>query len=148
MSFNRSTYLFQVLGISGEELNTMLGIVSWATCGDGRSRERRKQAQDNVDGDSLQKDIASEVKTDRDISIDGEETSDSKDHSKDQESGPKQVLTQEFREQVGRKAKALLDWGRVLYLREKGFDARLCYYVPSSVSLENVCIVAKKVSVM
>lgn len=32
----------QELGISAEEFNIMLGIVSWATCGDGRSRSGRR----------------------------------------------------------------------------------------------------------
>lgn len=49
-----------------------------------------------------------------------------------------------IREEVGRRAKSLLDHGRVLYLRDKGFEAKLCYYVPTTESLENVCIVAKK----
>lgn len=140
--------MFQKLGISGEELNTMLGIVSWATCGDGRSRERRTRAQSCVERDSTLKPNDSKDNADGDGTIDVD-TSGSKDHSKARELGPKEeILTQEFREEVGRKAKALLDWGRVLYLREKGFEARLCYYVPASVSLENVCIVAKKVAEM
>ncbi|XP_063538029.1 tRNA:m(4)X modification enzyme TRM13 homolog [Cydia strobilella] len=95
------------LGINAEEFNIMLGIVSWATCGDGRSRERRlldppQEAQEA------------------------------------QEAGRRQ----EEREETGRRAKALLDWGRVLWLRARGFDARLSYYVPRDVSLENVAIVA------
>ncbi|XP_063366430.1 tRNA:m(4)X modification enzyme TRM13 homolog [Cydia amplana] len=97
------------LGIDAEEFNIMLGIVSWATCGDGRSRERRlleppQEAQEA------------------------------------QEAGRRQ----EQREETGRRAKALFDWGRVLWLRARGFDARLCRYVPRDVSLENVAIVAVK----
>lgn len=93
----------------------MLSVVSWATCGDGCSRERRKQIEQT-----------------------------NRDHvtNVDQDEGKK--LTREQRELVGRKAKALVDWGRVLYLRSCGFEARLCYFVDTSVSLENVCIVAKK----
>lgn len=30
------------MGITAEDFNIMLGIVSWATCGDGRSRDRRQ----------------------------------------------------------------------------------------------------------
>ncbi|XP_047515556.1 tRNA:m(4)X modification enzyme TRM13 homolog isoform X5 [Pieris napi] len=88
------------LGIDKREFNIMLGIVSWATCGDGRSRDKR---------DSGQRD-----------------------------------LSRQRREEVGRRAKAVLDWGRVLYLKECGFDARLTYFIPDSVSPENLCIVAKK----
>ncbi|KAG6448492.1 hypothetical protein O3G_MSEX005517 [Manduca sexta] len=157
----------QDLGINSEDLNAMLGMVSWATCGYGRSREVRKRLEAQKNSEQ-----ATEYQTDLDHSEDQADSelndlSDSKDQSdslssKDQncnlsieeESTPtdhndvsnfKAQLTKEYKEQVGRKAKALLDWGRVLYLREKGFEAKLLYYVPTSVSLENVCIVAKKV---
>lgn len=91
----------------------MLGIVSWATCGDGRSRDRKATPP----GTPTPPETGASLLN----------------------------LQQEQREQVGRRAKALIDWGRVLYLRENGFQARLVHYVPTSVSLENVCIVAKKV---
>ncbi|XP_063622997.1 tRNA:m(4)X modification enzyme TRM13 homolog [Cydia splendana] len=100
------------LGINAEEFNIMLGIVSWATCGDGRSRERRLL----------------------DPPQEGQET------QRQGEAGRRH----EEREEIGRRAKALFDWGRVVWLRARGFDARLCYYVPRDVSLENVAIVAVK----
>ncbi|XP_022129010.2 tRNA:m(4)X modification enzyme TRM13 homolog isoform X2 [Pieris rapae] len=93
------------LGIDKREFNIMTGIVSWATCGDGRSRDKRGERIAAAD-------VAS--------------------------------LSRRRREEVGRRAKAILDWGRVLYLKECGFDARLTYFIPDSVSLENLCIVAKK----
>ncbi|XP_052749861.1 tRNA:m(4)X modification enzyme TRM13 homolog isoform X2 [Galleria mellonella] len=106
------------LGVNDADLDIMLGIVSWATCGDGRSRDSRGGRRDDAHSNTNTQDSI-EVK--------------------------EQKLSQEWRERVGRRTKALLDWGRVLYLEEKGFDARLCYYVPTSVSLENMCIIAKKV---
>lgn len=124
----------QDLGVDAEELNIMLGIVSWATCGDGRSREKRNA--ENTDAIQQSGDIECASKNDAIL-----ETG-SKDHIVKNTAS----LSQEYRELVGRRAKAILDWGRILYLRDKGFDARLCQYVPSSVSLENVCIVATKVS--
>lgn len=45
---------------------------------------------------------------------------------------------------AGRRAKALLDWARVRWLRERGFAARLAHFVPEAVSPENVCIVATR----
>ncbi|CAH2088410.1 unnamed protein product [Euphydryas editha] len=99
------------VGVNAEEFNVLLGIVSWATCGDGRSRERRAAAGEG---------------------------------EREAAEGRATRLSREQRERVGRRAKVLLDWGRVSYLRECGFDARLVYYVPTTVSLENVCIVAKK----
>lgn len=53
-------------------------------------------------------------------------------------------LSMKQREDIGFKAKAILDWGRLLYLRGKNFDTNLCFYVDKALSPENVCIVAKK----
>lgn len=50
------------------------------------------------------------------------------------------------REFVGRKAKTLLNWGRLLFLRNVGFHAELFYYVSTDISLENMCIVATRES--
>lgn len=52
--------------------------------------------------------------------------------------------TRQERAEIGRRAKLLLDYGRVLHLREVGFDAQLVHFVDATVTLENVCIVAKK----
>ncbi|CAH0591722.1 unnamed protein product [Chrysodeixis includens] len=86
----------QELGVSGDEFNVMLGVVSWATCGSG-GRGRGAGA--------------------------GEQAA---------------------RAGAGRRAKRVLDWARVLFLRERGFTATLCRFVPSAVSPENICIVASK----
>ncbi|KAI5631169.1 methyltransferase TRM13 domain-containing protein [Phthorimaea operculella] len=211
----------QELGISGDDFNAMLGVVSWATCGDGRSRECRKQINqqnginnemnqeiigENVDqnGDSesninnkinqdvirenvnrngdSQRNINNEINQEiigenvdrngdsqnninnqinqetigENVDHNGDSTKEINANSKpDQENdnrntnqGPEEpkrnIGDAKWREEIGRRAKAFLDWGRVLYLREKGFETNLCYYVPSSVSLENVCIVATK----
>lgn len=48
------------------------------------------------------------------------------------------------RELVGRKAKTLLNWGRLVFLRSVGFQTELFYYTPTDVSLENMCIVATR----
>lgn len=118
--------------MDAEEFNVLLGIVSWATCGDGRSRERRARgagARDEGAG------AAGGAGGDRGAGAAGGDR------------GARDLnLSQVQREEIGKRAKILLDWGRASYLKECGFDARLVYYVPSTVSLENVCIVAKKCS--
>lgn len=48
------------------------------------------------------------------------------------------------REFVGRKAKTLLNWGRLVFLQNMGFRAQLFYYTFTEVSLENMCIVASR----
>ncbi|XP_066589491.1 tRNA:m(4)X modification enzyme TRM13 homolog [Prorops nasuta] len=47
------------------------------------------------------------------------------------------------REIIGRKVKLLLNWGRIEYLKDYGFQSKLYHYVSTAVSLENMCIVAK-----
>eukprot|EP01147_Barroeca_monosierra_P006733 gene6734-9462_t len=45
---------------------------------------------------------------------------------------------------LGRMAKRILDWGRILYLRERSFAAKLMYYIDSTVTPENVILVGKR----
>ncbi|CAH0663600.1 unnamed protein product [Spodoptera exigua] len=134
----------QDLGITGEEFNVMLGIVSWATCGDGRSRDSRTKPASHEEVERP----ASHGEVERPSSHgDVERPANHEDVDGPADHGASRlVLAQEYRESVGRRAKHLLDWVRVLHLRDLGFDARLCFYVPVTVSPENVCIVAKKIS--
>jgi len=53
-----------------------------------------------------------------------------------------ELLTE--RELIGRKAKTLLNWGRLVFLQSIGFQAELFYYVSTNISLENMCIVATR----
>ncbi|CAG8842377.1 21023_t:CDS:2, partial [Racocetra persica] len=46
------------------------------------------------------------------------------------------------RETLGYKCKRILDYGRLKYLQENGFDVELIYYVESSTSLENLALMA------
>ncbi|KAL0102313.1 hypothetical protein PUN28_018682 [Cardiocondyla obscurior] len=45
---------------------------------------------------------------------------------------------------IGRKAKTLLNWGRVVFLESAGFRTELLYYTSTDVSPENMCIVATR----
>nr|XP_034172109.1 tRNA:m(4)X modification enzyme TRM13 homolog isoform X2 [Osmia lignaria] len=54
------------------------------------------------------------------------------------------ILTSSERENIGRKVKALLNWGRLEYLKSVGFQSNLIYYTTTDVSLENMCIVATR----
>lgn len=55
-------------------------------------------------------------------------------------------LKSDEREIIGRKAKTLLNWGRLAFLENAGFQAELLYYISTDVSLENMCIVATRKS--
>ncbi|XP_020284702.1 tRNA:m(4)X modification enzyme TRM13 homolog [Pseudomyrmex gracilis] len=48
------------------------------------------------------------------------------------------------REIIGRKAKILLNWGRLVFLQSVGFQAELFHYISTDVTLENMCIVATR----
>ncbi|XP_056648319.1 tRNA:m(4)X modification enzyme TRM13 homolog [Diorhabda sublineata] len=51
-------------------------------------------------------------------------------------------LTRSEKEEIGRKSKNVLNWGRVDYLSKFNFKCNLHYYVETGITLENVCIVA------
>jgi tRNA:m4X modification enzyme len=53
-----------------------------------------------------------------------------------------QYLPAEEREVLGRKCKRLLDYGRVVWLREQGLHAELVHFCQPHVSLENCLLVA------
>ncbi|CAF1080215.1 unnamed protein product [Adineta steineri] len=48
----------------------------------------------------------------------------------------------EQQEQIGLKAKRLLDWGRIEYLNENGFDTHLKVYASKNITLENIALIA------
>ncbi|KAJ8721126.1 hypothetical protein PYW08_006591 [Mythimna loreyi] len=132
------------LGITSEEFNVMLGIVSWATCGDGRPRRAPPAAQaERTDASpAAQAELTTASSAEQ---AEFELTAAPADEARSPGAG-RLALPQQTRCSVGRRAKLLLDWARVLELRARGLDARLLYFVPAAVSLENVCIVAKKLS--
>ncbi|KAJ8967841.1 hypothetical protein NQ317_005512 [Molorchus minor] len=64
----------------------------------------------------------------------------SKQNERDIEIG----LNKEQKEDIGRKSKNIINWGRLVYLEKLGFKCALHYYVESTISLENVCVVAHR----
>ncbi|EDO46123.1 predicted protein [Nematostella vectensis] len=108
------------LGITPQEFHLLCCMSSWATCGMRPPQGSSKEAEHcNTDESG---------ETDDDNGVDGS----------DKGLG----LSIADREEIGRQCKRLLDAGRVWYLREKGFNTSLAYYVDSSVSLENVVLLA------
>lgn len=53
-------------------------------------------------------------------------------------------LSRSEKEEVGRRSKIILNWGRLKYMEKEGFTCKLHYYVDSAVSPENTCIVFYK----
>ncbi|PRP85996.1 hypothetical protein PROFUN_05767 [Planoprotostelium fungivorum] len=53
-------------------------------------------------------------------------------------------LSPKRKSELGLKSKRILDMGRVLHLREKGYKASLCYYVPKEVTPENCLMIVQR----
>lgn len=53
-------------------------------------------------------------------------------------------LSRSDKEEVGRRSKTIINWGRLKYMEKHGFMCKLHYYVNSNVSLENSCIAFHK----
>ena len=52
-------------------------------------------------------------------------------------------ITSSQREEIGRKCKRLIDYGRVLFLRERGLSCEIKGYIEEKLTPENVAIFAK-----
>ncbi len=52
----------------------------------------------------------------------------------------------EQQEQIGLKAKRILDWGRIEYLNKNGFNAHLKVYTSKNITLENIALIATPIS--
>uniref|UniRef100_A0A0K8UED4 tRNA:m(4)X modification enzyme TRM13 n=1 Tax=Bactrocera latifrons TaxID=174628 RepID=A0A0K8UED4_BACLA len=105
----------QANGLTCRDFAVISKMASWAICGTGMSRERRR---------ALEEQAQTPVEV-----IDASKT---------------QRLCLSERERIGDMCKRILDYGRLQYLREHGYEAELKYYVTRDVTLENVCLLARK----
>ncbi|XP_060645212.1 tRNA:m(4)X modification enzyme TRM13 homolog [Drosophila nasuta] len=113
-SYVGKTWLLDA-GITPREFVIMTKMVSWAVCGSGLSRERRK-AMAEAEADP-HKEALPEVS---------------------------QRLSREERELIGYQCKRVLDFGRLEHLKTNGYEASLKFYVPRDVTLENVILLARR----
>ncbi|XP_032685002.1 tRNA:m(4)X modification enzyme TRM13 homolog isoform X2 [Odontomachus brunneus] len=107
-------YLLQC-GFTVNEFPILCSIVSWATCGPRTKSDAKLQPNKTTN---------SQQPCEEDNIIQSSKLSE--------------------HELIGRKAKTLLNWGRLVYLRSIGFEVQLFYYTSTDVSLENMCIVATR----
>lgn len=115
-------------GFTVNEFPILCSIVSWATCG------TRLKSNVNSPRDSATRDAtAHDPLTNDPTWCPWLETL-----------APNKPWKTNERETIGRKAKALLNWGRLVFLENAGFQAELLYYTSADVSLENMCIVATR----
>ncbi|KAJ3122132.1 hypothetical protein HK098_003111 [Nowakowskiella sp. JEL0407] len=120
------------IAISKREFGWMTTLSTWATCG------RKAEPKTSEDDDKKEEPESEDREPDEDHSTEGMDFNDKEDG----EHWSK--LSYEDREEFGFKCKRILDYGRILYLREHGFEVRLVYYAERRVSLENCALVAFK----
>ncbi|XP_075148649.1 tRNA:m(4)X modification enzyme TRM13 homolog [Haematobia irritans] len=108
---------FRRHNVTPREFVIITKMVSWAICGTGMSRERRK---------ALEEQNLSQAADTKDLQ-------------------PNQRLSLAEREEIGFMCKRIIDYGRVEYLRQHSYAANLYYYVPKEVTLENVVLLARKI---
>ncbi|XP_073820288.1 tRNA:m(4)X modification enzyme TRM13 homolog [Musca autumnalis] len=101
--------------VSPREFAIITKMVSWAICGTGMSRERRKALEEQ----NLTEQEIKEIQSNQRLSL-------------------------AEREAIGFMCKRILDYARLEYLRENEYDANLFYYVEKDVTLENVVLLARR----
>ncbi|XP_065362112.1 tRNA:m(4)X modification enzyme TRM13 homolog [Calliphora vicina] len=101
--------------ISQREFVIITKMVSWAICGTGMSRERRKA----LENQELTPQEIAEINANQRVSLAERET-------------------------IGFMCKRLLDYARLGYLRQHDYEADLHYYVTREVTLENVVLLARR----
>lgn len=99
--------------ISEKEFVIITKMVGWAICGTGMSRERRKIIEEQSKHNQVF----------------------------DERTETIQVLRDQ-RKEIGRKCKRLIDYARICFLEENGYKCLLKSYVDSTVTLENICLIA------
>lgn len=107
--------MFQKHDLSPRDFLFVIKMVSWAVCGGGMSRERRKLVEEQADAGIVPED-----------------------------GGSKLPWTKEEQEEIGYMCKRIIDYSRLQYLKDVGYATDTFYYINKAVTLENLCIFAKK----
>ncbi|XP_027217190.2 tRNA:m(4)X modification enzyme TRM13 homolog isoform X3 [Penaeus vannamei] len=117
----------QECGFSPEEFYTLTSLTSWATC---NSRDVGSKEEKEVSGE-------------KELLSNADMEGNHKDKQTVENRYTRLNLSAQYREEVGRKAKQILDYGRVKFLQDCGFRSRLVQYVTKDMTLENIALVAE-----
>jgi len=116
-------------GFTEEDFDLLSSITSWCTCGSGKPR---KQLEEQLTEHEVESPEQSHPSNHPQINL-----------LKDRYT--RLQLDQATREEIGRQAKRVLDYGRLKYLEEvTNLDIELKYYVDPLISLENALIVCSR----
>lgn len=122
-SFIGRNFFEDSLGLSKQDFELMTRLSSWATSSGSTDPETR--AIDPMSSDSEE-----------------EPATNAQEHA--ELAHVAGTMSLEERTRWGWRCKRLLDAGRMQYLRNIGYDVELKYYVPQTVSLENIVLVCRK----
>lgn len=114
--------------ISVREFIIITKMVGWAICGTGMSRARRNEIEKKRNDASLT--ISNDTNTTVQINGDADRQQ------------PSTKRDRHERKSIGQKCKRLIDYARIRYLEQNGFQCSLKKYVSSDITLENICLVA------
>jgi len=148
-------------GFTEEDFSLLTGLTSWCTCGSGLPRGDKRGK--NGDTEALPDD-ASEVAPPPlprvpplECPPEGVDPHCAKDDAEQQgvvgvsnrERYERLQLDQATREEIGRQAKRVLDWGRLRYIENiaaADMEVKIKYYVDPFISLENALIVCSRLT--
>ncbi|KAK9432635.1 methyltransferase TRM13-domain-containing protein [Lipomyces doorenjongii] len=108
---------------------------SWAVCG------RRPQHRGASDSHKMMFDVTGERGDSGDVGYGAKHVDSSNDHNQDDQTHLSRLPISR-REEIGFKVRSILDYGRVRYLEDNGFQVELIRYVDRAISSENVCLLA------
>ena len=123
-------------GFSETDFQLLSSITSWCTCGSGRPRLRQEEAPLPPELHSPEIEPSSPSEESPPPENGGAINADKRDRY------TRLQLDQATREEIGRQAKRVIDWGRLCYLEEvTHLDVKLKYYCDPFISLENALLV-------
>jgi len=128
-------------GFTESDFQLLSSITSWCTCGSGRPRKRRGEVEEAV-----MQELHSPIEPSL-PGLEGEEGLESQGDVKvdNRDRYLRLQLDQATREEIGRQAKRVLDWGRLRYLEETtDLEVKLKYYCDPFISLENTLLICSK----
>jgi tRNA:m4X modification enzyme len=132
------TFFEDSLGLTREDFELMVRMSSWATSGE---HQMGSEAVEGEEIDSKNTNEDQENPSTLENAMEGQKTGSENGASNDLSDAP---LTLEEKTLWGWRCKRLLDVGRAHYMRQIGFETKFRYYVPPSVSLENIVMVCRK----
>ncbi|KAF9915517.1 hypothetical protein BX616_005996 [Lobosporangium transversale] len=123
------------IDINPEEFVYLTRMSSWAVC----VNQTKTEKTSNSKPDSSDENNANSP---NDITGDDDDHRIEADSALDKLSTHIPTMDFQARARLGQQCKRLLDIGRVRYLQQNGFDAKLVYYVDQETSLENLALMA------